>query len=905
MDSNDLEATYNTVRPKILFIDAYDSFSNNIIDLLETELCISVTVIKIDSVIDDFPAFVQSFSAVIAGPGPGHPANSTDVGLIGELWKLAEDNLLPVLGICLGFQSLVHAFGGNVQPLAEPRHGILRNVRSSGDSIFRGCRTIQSIQYHSLHARLEHLTRYREDVQGRDWKPWQPSNAVPVLVPLAWEFADDNDYPSRGNPQAVLMAVAHVTKPFYGIQFHPESICSAINARMIIRNWWHEVLVWRKRNYQNLRIQKVEQPIRSNSGKMDCDEVNAGFVDRSQHGNFVTGKLRRFKDSERTGQTLPTPPITPREARPVSSMVIEADVITVPAICHSLGLTEQEIVILDSEMHQRADVGEYSIIGIVGSDSVKLEYSVQADHVVQKAGETSLIVDLAPFGKSIFDYLKAFMVEHAASGGSPHIPFWGGLMGYVTYEACLETIDILPETNYNSSRRPDLSFVFVERSVVISHKQNTITIQSIKESDSTWVHSVSDTLQSAIISVPMPITPSFDSSISYRSKTTYMSAIRRCQDEIREGNAYELCLTNKACIRTNPVHLSSWQMYLRLRKLNAAPFSAYLRLGPLTLLSSSPERFLQWSRPHSTSFKQDCRVIHCQFRPIKGTVKKSRAVLGQPDVTSAEAIAILSTTKERAENLMIVDLIRHDLHGVVGSGKVTVPKLMVVEEYETVFQLVTVIEGELLFGSRKNCTEIYCSRQIYDDQDKKCYSLTQGINKRSHVLLSKNQEFDASITTQDSQFEESRNSGIDILAASLPPGSMTGAPKRRACHILNSIERKSRGIYSGVVGYLDAGGGGDFSVVIRSTVKWDNPDNELNATFPGGHKDEAEDTTSLSNVSSTDGAACAEDGYEWTIGAGGAVTSLSTEEGEWDEMTTKLKSTLRLFESERNELSVS
>ena len=131
---------------------------------------------------------------------------------------------------------------------------------------------------------------------------------------------------------------------------------------------------------------------------------------------------------------------------------------------------------------------------------------------------------------------------------------------------------------------------------------------------------------------------------------------------------------------------------------------------------------------------------------------------------------------------------------------VSVPKLMVVEEYETVFQLVSVVEGRL-------------------SRDK---------------------------------------SPISVLSASLPPGSMTGAPKKRACELLREVEgHRPRGLYSGVMGYLDVGGGGDFSVVIRTIFRWRDED--------------------------------------WRIGAGGAVTALSDAEEEWKEMLTKRTSVMRVF----------
>ena len=159
---------------------------------------------------------------------------------------------------------------------------------------------------------------------------------------------------------------------------------------------------------------------------------------------------------------------------------------------------------------------------------------------------------------------------------------------------------------------------------------------------------------------------------------------------------------------------------------------------------------------------------------------------------------------------MVVDPIRHDLYRLCQS--IRVKKLMVVEDYESVFQLVSVIEGWI--------------RQP------------------------------RSPTTADV-------SGIACLAASLPPGSMTGAPKKRSCQLLREIENsRPRSVYSGVLGYMCVSGKGDFSVVIRSVYRWDE-------------REESHET--------------------WNIGAGGAVTTLSTEDGEWNEMLTKLRSTYRLF----------
>ncbi|EON96685.1 putative aminodeoxychorismate synthase protein [Phaeoacremonium minimum UCRPA7] len=206
------------------------------------------------------------------------------------------------------------------------------------------------------------------------------------------------------------------------------------------------------------------------------------------------------------------------------------------------------------------------------------------------------------------------------------------------------------------------------------------------------------------------------------------------------------------------------------------------------------------------------------MKPMKGTVRKSDAVS-----TLKQAEEILHVPKEEAENLMIVDLVRHDLHSICGPGNVAVPELMKVEEYQSVFQMITVVEGQL---------------------------------------------------PRPASNEHKRYTGLDVLAASLPPGSMTGAPKKRSCEILQEIEQhKERSLYSGVVGYMCVSGRGDWSVTIRSMFRWDD---ERAADAEG------------------------EDQEVWHIGAGGAVTILSTADGEREEMLTKLAGPLGLF-TERDE----
>lgn len=890
--------------PRVLFIDAYDSFSNNIISLLETDLEVSVTTIKIDALIHDFPLFLKPFSAVVAGPGPGHPRNQKDVGLIDELWKLRDEDLIPVLGICLGFQSLVYAFGGEIKPLSEPRHGISTTIRSCGTSIFNTSETCDSVQYHSLSAYIGHLQSYSGEGARIHRDLWIPTKMCPDLVPLAWDFSYDNQRYAEGSSHAILMGVAHLIKPFHGIQFHPESICSSTAARTVIVNWWKEVMIWWSHRALLAPSGGSTQTPKSIRAVPRISQEGQLSTLVKQPERWFTTNMEEMQSLEKgisipygIASTLPTPPLTPTEPRKVSTKVIEADQWSVASICERLNLAETDIVLLDSEMHQRKEVGECSVIGVVLPDSLHLEYYTGSDHVLLRGPNDVSMISLRPYGGSVYRYLQAFIDENQATEGHPDIPFWGGLIGYITYEACLETIDIAPSARSSyESRNPDLSFVMIERSIAISHEANTVHVQSIKSEDNEWVTRIAKLLESASNQNPPSRAPFFTSSIKYPDKAAYKAAIRSCQDFIRKGDAYELCLTSKAYITTDRPQSSPWTIYQQLRKLNPAPFGAYIHLGRLNLLSSSPERFLRWSRPQVSQSNPGSEVIRCQFRPIKGTVKKQRSKQGLPDITLKEATEILATDKERAENLMIVDLIRHDLHGVVGSGMVRVPKLMVVEEYETVFQLVTVVEGELWLQNMKSertLTEKCTNRE-------QCGWSPDNLQEWEHDKRSRKSHSDS---PNSSKISRASGSGIDILASSLPPGSMTGAPKRRACRILQDLENhRPRGVYSGVVGYLDVGGGGDFSVVIRSAVRWDRPAEEqranhsLKSSTRGNRSDymARDHGGDLRNEASWTRRGEVEP--EWTVSAGGAITSLSTEEGEWDEMMTKLRSTLRVFD---------
>lgn len=262
----------------------------------------------------------------------------------------------------------------------------------------------------------------------------------------------------------------------------------------------------------------------------------------------------------------------------------------------------------------------------------------------------------------------------------------------------------------------------------------------------------------------------------------YMDAVRASQHEIYEGNSYEVCLTAQTVARIpNPSPELFFELYRRQRAHNAAPYAAYLRCGDFSVLSSSPERFLRVDEQRNA-----------QTKPIKGTIARGAT----PEEDTAAAAWLRTDEKTRAENLMIVDLLRNDLSTVSDPASVRVPVLMGVESYSTVHQLVSTVSSRL----------------------------REGI------------------------------SAVTAARACFPGGSMTGAPKPSTMQIIEGLEGRARGVYSGALGFVSADGSANLSIVIRTLVAHD------------------EGTV--------------------TLAAGGAIVADSDPTAEYEEMLTKLRAAL-------------
>ena len=615
-------------RGRILFIDAYDSFSNSIIALLHSELAVSVECIKIDDPrflfnIEAFFHFLGEFDAVVAGPGPGHPKNSNDVGLIKCLWALPDEHLLPVLGICLGFQSLCLAFGGQVTTLREPRHGLTANVTHCRRDIFTGTDKIVATQYHSLYVQLEHEKGRKDLLEAL----WNPSDDSKELIPLAWDLSDASNGPT-------LMAARHCYKPFWGVQYHPESICTNHEGRNLIKAWWKEANIWPLKRSSKLSLYRSNDAP-SLQHMSEFENISA----RRCKSDFVNSSLPsiqvHFKKID-IGQGF--------DIADFIKALQNNDAETRPLLLES-GTRKGEPI--------NSETGRFSIVGLSYPGSLQIRYFTNGRRL-EVEDDRELVLNKQTNIAGGFHYIDEVMHSHRASLGPSQSPFWGGLIGYISYEAGLENIDVPPPPV--EPDRPDLWFQMIERSVIVDHMENVVYFQSLRREDDDWIQSMERVVQTTFNKYseskvgPSKLPP--NAKITHEPEQEhYHRKIHTCQSHLRAGSSYELCLTDQTRVESAT---DAWSLYRRLRSGNPAPFSSYLTLkapdGPgISIVSSSPERFLSWTREKK-----------CQFRPIKGTVKKT------PNMTRAKAEELLSSVKERAENLMIVDLIRHDLYGVKG-----------------------------------------------------------------------------------------------------------------------------------------------------------------------------------------------------------------------------------------------
>ncbi|MGI6879037.1 anthranilate synthase component I family protein [Microbacterium sp. gxy059] len=389
-----------------------------------------------------------------------------------------------------------------------------------------------------------------------------------------------------------------------------------------------------------------------------------------------------------------------------------------------------EALLLDSA--QRAyGMGRFSILGAP---------ETPRDHLVELAPDGSVRVGGEPRAGSVWDVLADLVDAHPVEPADD-LPFAGGYVGSIGYGAK----DIGAA---RSGAGPDAQLLHLSRFLVLDHDARRLTAVAVGPAADgpearAWIEgALRRAAQTPALPSPADPDPRGPATATV-TRERYIADLGRIRGWLEAGDSYEACYTYTLGF---PFAGDAFAAYRRLRRRNPAPYAAFLRLPGREILSCSPERYLRVSP-----------AGWAETKPIKGTARRA----GDPAADARAARELAADPKTRAENLMIVDLLRNDLGRISLPGTVEVPHLMAVESYASVHQLVTSVRAKL-------------------------------------------RPRDAA--------------GVRAAEALFPPGSMTGAPKRRTVELLDALEAAPRGVYSGVVGCFSRCGSVDLSVVIRTAV---------------------------------------------------------------------------------------
>ncbi|MFE5812734.1 aminodeoxychorismate synthase [Streptomyces sp. NPDC056479] len=660
---------------RVLLIDNYDSYTYNLYQLLAKVYGITPVVVRNDAAAWDH-LDLDSFDAAVISPGPGHPAVPRDFGRSRDVLEHAR---LPVLGVCLGHQGMGLLSDARIVPAPQPRHGYLSTIRHNDDGLFAGIpQDFTAVRYHSLSI----------------------AEPGPAHLEITARAED-----------GVVMGLAHRDRPWWGVQFHPESICTEHGALLVA-------------NFRDLAL-----------------------ASGSREGR--TGIRDRRVSAGTNGTSVSVPPSTPLPlpAQLQAQIHILDRAVDTEAAFLALYGTDSRSFWLDSS-HVEPGLARFSFLGSAEAPgSEMLTYRVDDEHVVVEPAGGIPRLEVG----TIFDALNRRTGRVVT--GAEELPFdlVGGYVGYFGYELKAD----LGADRTHRSETPDAVWLQADRFIAVDHAEDRTYVVAVceqQDSDAAqkWINAVVPTLADLPTSQPdtsaPPSAEDHDASRRLvRSRTQYLADIRECDRRLREGVSYEICLTNKLRL---PAPANDVAYYQRLRQLNPAPYAALLRLDEVTVFSSSPERFLKVDAARTVETK-----------PIKGTAPRHP----DPRTDDERRRSLQMDPKTRAENLMIVDLLRNDLGRICEIDSVAVPALMVTESYATVHQLVSTVTGTLSDGT----------------------------------------------------------SAVDAVRACFPGGSMTGAPKLRTMEIIDSLESEARGVYSGALGFIGYTGTTDLSITIRTAVSHD------------------------------------------------------------------------------------
>jgi para-aminobenzoate synthetase component 1 len=354
-----------------------------------------------------------------------------------------------------------------------------------------------------------------------------------------------------------------------------------------------------------------------------------------------------------------------------------------------------------------------------------------------------------------FDVLGDLLKRYSMDSSPSTLPFAGGAVGYLSYDLG-HFVETLPSTAVDDLQLPECYLAFYDAVVAFDHLEGRayIAANGFPAAGSARLDRARDRIEDlrrTLATAPRETTADVvfaghcgGAPVGLRSNFTrdgYIEAVETVKEYIRAGDIFEANISQRF---EADMPLPPYELYSRLRGVNPAPFASYLNLDGVTVVGSSPERFLR------------VRGDLVETRPIKGTRPRGR----DEEEDRTLALELVTSVKDRSEHMMIVDLERNDLGRVCQYGSVGVSELTALEKYATVFHLTSTVEGRLRPG----------------------------------------------------------NGTVELLKATFPGGSITGAPKVRAMEIIDELEPTRRSVYTGSIGYIDFNGNLDLNIVIRTML---------------------------------------------------------------------------------------
>ncbi|WP_432546623.1 chorismate-binding protein [Kineococcus sp. SYSU DK004] len=638
--------------PRLLVVDNHDSFTFNLVELLH-----EVTGVRPRVVANDDPGFsladLDAHDGVVLSPGPGSPHVPTDLGHCSAVLAAAR---VPVLGVCLGHQAIAAAAGGTVGPAREPVHGRVWPVHHRGDGLFAGLPgPLEAVRYHSLVV----------------------TDPGPDLVVDAWT-ADGE-----------VMALHHRERPWYGVQFHPESVSSRAGRELL-----------------------------------------RAFTARCGAGSRTSVTAVRAVDTlpRSTSRDVVAGPAARRTVRPAPGWT--------PALAHELlfsGAAVAACLAGDAEGFGRS--GRSVSVAVAGDAG----WWARADDAVPR-------VDVERAGSVVSEHLTAVEWLERTCARLPEVPGHPGLVGFLGYEAACADLD--PPAEFAAT--PDAVWVFGDRVVQFDHGSGEVELLALGDGAEEFTAAAAELLSAP----PPPALPGHGVRVigagprARHGRAEYLDLVGACHDLIRRGESYELCLTT--ALSADVEGFAAERVLRALVAERPVPSAGVVRCPGTSLVSLSPEGFLDVVPDPATGTRT------ARSRPMKGTRPRG----ADPAEDARLRAELAASEKDRAENLMVVDLVRHDLAHVAVPGSVRVEELFGVHAFPASHQMTSTVAAELPAG----VPTVRCVRAL------------------------------------------------------LPGGSMTGAPKLRTVQLLRRLEGAPRGIYSGVLGVLGADGSAVLGMVIRSFV---------------------------------------------------------------------------------------